>query len=292
MLFYGYNRLAAVHLECDGRRVEDIPVSRTLFDDLIVSVRKLFGHHELARYIGVIGVDVHRRRVVDMLHDIFARVGVTHLKANAGGRDNFTRFGVLFNNFNESFKGCVVDEETIVFAVFFNKDIERCKQFLAFPALGLLHGVFAVRQILGFGKAVLIAHKDISLGFLGIFIAACCFQIHLKLRTFFGCFDLGAAVIAMLNDSDFSLDNIFEGVERLCEVVLNRVELGLCTDVQTLGIDQISFGGADLTNRPIVAADIILGGKLTVCVGGIGVDELVAFIDAVLCTCEKSVALR
>ena len=114
MLFYGYDRLAAVHFECDGSRVENISVSRTLLDDFIIAVRQLFGHHELACYIGVIGVDIHRRRVVDMLHNIFARVGVTHLKANAGGRDNFTRFGVLFNNLNECLKGCVVDEEGIL----------------------------------------------------------------------------------------------------------------------------------------------------------------------------------
>ena len=96
MLFYSYNRLAAVHLECDWCGIEDISVSRTLLDDFIVAIGQLFGHHELARYIGVIGVDVRRRRVGYMLHNIFARVGITHLKANAGGRDNFTRFGVLF----------------------------------------------------------------------------------------------------------------------------------------------------------------------------------------------------
>ena len=205
---------------------ENISVCRTLLDNLIIAVRELFGHHELTRYIGVIGVDVHRRRVVDVLHDIFARVGVAYLKANTRRRDNFTRFGVLFNNLNECLKGCVVDEEAIGFAVFLNKDIERRKQFLAFPALGLLHGVFAVRQILGFGKAVLIAYKDISFGFLGVFIAAGGGKVYLKLCTFFGCFDLGAAVIAMLDYGDFSLDNIFEGVERLCEVVPSLIPKG------------------------------------------------------------------
>ena len=32
--------------------------------------------------------------------------------------------------------------------------------------------------------------------------------------------------------------------------------------------------------------------KLTVCVGGVGVDELIAFIDAVLCACKGRIALR
>ena len=127
MFFYGYNSLAAVHLECDGRGIEDISVSRTLLDDLIIAVREFIRHHELARYIGVIGVDVNRRRVADMLHDILARVGIAHLKANTRRRDNFARFRILFDNLNERLKGCVVYEEAIGFAVFLNKDIERCK---------------------------------------------------------------------------------------------------------------------------------------------------------------------
>ena len=237
MLFYGYNRLAAVHLECDGSRVENISVCRTLLDDLIIAVRKLFGHHELARCIGVIGVDVHRRRVVDMLHDIFARVGVTHLKANAGGRDNFTRFGVLFNNFNECLKGCVIDEETIYLSVLADEYRKRRKQFLALPALGLLNGIFAVRQILGFGKAILIAYEDISFGFLGVFVAARRFQIYFKFCADLRCFNFGSAVVAVLDDSNLAFDNILIGVKRLGNVVFHGIQLGFCADVQAFGID-------------------------------------------------------
>ena len=292
MLFYGYNRLAAVHLECDGSRVEDISVSRALLDDLIVTVGQLFGHHELAGDIGVIGVDVHRCGIVDVLHDIFAGIGVAHLEADTRRRDDLAGFRVLLDDLYKCFVRGIVDEEAINLAVLADIDIEGFKQFFAFPALCLTHGVFAVRQILGFGKAVLIAYKDISLGFLGVFIAACSFQIHLKFRAFFGRFDFGAAVVGVLDYGDFSLDYIFEGVERLCKIVFNGIEPGFCADVQTLGVKQISLGGADLTNRPIVAADIILGGKLTICVGGVGVNELVALIDAVLCTCKRGVALR
>ena len=100
-LLDGNNGFLAGHLECDGCGIEDIPVSRTLFDDLIIAVGQLFGHHELARDIGVIDVDHSRRRVIDMLHDIFARVGVAHLEANARSRDNLACFGVLFNDFNK-----------------------------------------------------------------------------------------------------------------------------------------------------------------------------------------------
>ena len=172
-----------------------------------------------------------------MLHDIFARVGVAYLEADARSRDNFACFGVLFNDFNERLIRSVVDEETVHLSVLADEYGKRRKEFLSVPSFGLLHGVFAVRQILGFGKAVLIAHKDISLGFLGIFIAARRFQIHLKLRTFFGCFDFGSAVIAVFDDSDLALDDILIGVKRLCNVIFNGIELGLRADVQALGID-------------------------------------------------------
>ena len=292
MLFYGYGGFRSVHLKCHWLGVQHISVSRALLDDLIIAVGQLFGQHELAGGVGIIGVDVHRRRVVDVLHDIFAGIGIAHLEADARRRDNFTGFRVLLDDLDQRFIWCVINEESVYFSFLADIDIEGFEQFLAFPAFNLFYGICAVRQVFGFGKTVFIAYENISFGFLGIFIATRRFQIYLKLRTFFGCFDFGAAVIAMLDYGDFPLDHIFKGVERLCKVVFYRVVLGLRTDVQALCIEQISLGGADLTNRPIVAADIPLGGELPLGVGGVGVDELISFIDTVLSTCEGGVALR
>ena len=231
------NGFLAVHLECDGSRVENISVSRTLLDDLIIAVRQFFGHHELARDIGIIGVNVRRRRVVDMLHDIFARVGVAHLETDARRRNDFTCFGVLFNDFNDCLIGRVVDEKTVYLSVLADEDGKRRKKLFAVPALNLPYGIFAVGQVFGFSKTVFVAYKDIPFGFLGVFVAACRFQIHFKLGAFFGCFDFGSAVIAVLNYGDFSLDDIFKRVEGLCKVVFHGIQLGFRTDVQAFGID-------------------------------------------------------
>ena len=216
-----------------------------MLDNLIVTVGQLFREHELAGDIGVIGVDVHRCGIVDVLHDIFAGIGVAHLEADTRRRDDLAGFRVLLDDLYKCFVRGIVDEEAINLAVLADIDIEGFKQFFAFPALCLTHGVFAVRQILGFGKAILIAHKDISLGFLGVLIAACSFQIHLKFRTFFGCFDFGTAVVAVFDDSDLALDDILIGVKRLCNVIFNGIQLGLRADVLTFGIQQISFGRAN-----------------------------------------------
>ena len=53
-----------------------------------------------------------------------------------------------------------------------------------------------------------------------------------------------------------------------------------------------SGGRADLFQQPVIVADIILGGKLTVCVGGVGVNEPIAFITAVHSARAKGIALR
>ena len=96
----------------------------------------------------------------------------------------------------------------------------------------------------------------------------------------------------MLDNRNLALDDILIGSEGLGNVVFHGIQLGLRTDMLTFGIEEVSFGRADFFQRPVIAADIILGGKLTVCIGGVGVNELIAFIDAILCTCEGGIALR
>ena len=58
------------------------------------------------------------------------------------------------------------------------------------------------------------------------------------------------------------------------------------------GIQKIALGRADFTDAPVIAAYIILGRELTVFIGGIGVNQFLAFVDAVNCTCKGSIALR
>ena len=96
----------------------------------------------------------------------------------------------------------------------------------------------------------------------------------------------------MLDDRNFAFDHIFKGVERLCKIVFNGIEPGFCADVQDFGIEEITLRGSDFFQRPVIAADIPLGGELPLGVGGVGVDELISFIDAVLRTGKRGIALR
>ena len=58
------------------------------------------------------------------------------------------------------------------------------------------------------------------------------------------------------------------------------------------GIKQITLRGSDLSHRPVVIADILLGNELSVFVGGVGIHKGFALIDAVNSTGKRSITLR
>ena len=74
--------------------------------------------------------------------------------------------------------------------------------------------------------------------------------------------------------------------------MLHGIELRLCADLMDGGIKQIALGGCDLSHRPVVIADILLGNELPVFVGGVGIHKGFALIDAVNSTSKRSITLR
>ena len=95
----------------------------------------------------------------------------------------------------------------------------------------------------------------------------------------------------MLDDSDISFDDLLIHII-LCRIILNRIKLWLRPYMVDGFIKQVALGRADFTHRPVISAYIILGRELTVFIGGIGVNQFLAFVDAVNCTCKGSIALR
>ena len=96
----------------------------------------------------------------------------------------------------------------------------------------------------------------------------------------------------MLDDGDIALLHLIGYSHGRRSVQLNGVIGRLCTDRINGAVQQIALRGADLTNRPVVAADIIAGGELAVLVGVVGIHKLIALIDAVGSTGQRGVALR
>ena len=154
-----------------------------------------------------------------------------------------------------------------------------------------MDGVDAVRHILCLSKADFITGKIITLGVLGNLVAACGFQVHSKLCTAFGCFDLRFAVIGVLDDGDIALCDLLGHI--ICRLImLHGIKLRLCTDLMNGGIKQITLGGCDFSHRPVVIADILLGYELPVFVGGVGINKGFALIDAINSPGKRSITLR
>ena len=154
-----------------------------------------------------------------------------------------------------------------------------------------MDGVDAVRHILGLGKAVFITGEIITLGVLGNLVAACGFQVHGKLSSAFGCFNLRITVIGVLNNGDITLYNLL-GHIICCLIMLHGIKLRFCTDLMDGGIKQITLRGSDFSHRPVVIADILLGNELPVFVGGVGIHNGFALIDAVNSTGKRSITLH
>ena len=154
-----------------------------------------------------------------------------------------------------------------------------------------MDGVNAVRHILGLSKAVFVTGEIITLGSLCAIIGASGFQMHRKLGTIFGCFDLRITVIGVLDDGDIALCDLLGHI--ICRLImLHGIKLRLCTDLMNGGIKQIALGGCDLPHRPVVIADILLSNELPVFVGGVGIHKGFALIDAVNSTGKRSITLR
>ena len=155
-----------------------------------------------------------------------------------------------------------------------------------------MDGIHAIGQVLALGKAVFIANKIVLLAIFGCFIAAGRFQIDGEHSALFMSFDLRITVVGVLDDSDIAFLYLLFHIYGGGSVQLNSVIGRLCADRINGAVQQIALGGGDLTNRPVVAADIIAGGELAVLVGVVGIHKLIALINAVGGTGKRSVALR
>ena len=265
--------------------------SGDLFEGVALAKLQLLRRDEHAGVIGVEGVDGGDLRI-GKGHFHLGAVRTEDLEARTRIGNGIAGLRVYLDDLNEGLKVGVVDEVAVGLAVLGNEHIKVAHQLTALPAGDLMHGIHAVGQVLALGKAIFIAGQVVPLCILCRLIAACGFQIDSEHSTFFGSFDLRIAVIRVLDDGDIALLHLLGNSHSRRSVQLNGVIGRLCTDSINGAVQQIALGGADLTNRPVVAADIIAGGELAVLVGVVGIRKLIALINAVGGTGKRSVALR
>ena len=280
------------HIELDRLMTEHIAVrSGDLLEGVALAKLQLLRRDEHAGVIGVEGVDGGNLRI-GKGHFHLGAIRTKDLETCSRIGNGIAGFCVHLDNLNEGLEVGVVDEVAIGLAVLGNEHIKVAHQLTALPAGDLMHGIHAVGQVLALGKAVFIAGQIVPLRILCRLIAACGFQIDGEHCALFGSFDLRITVIRVLDDGDIALLHLLSHSHGRCSVQLNGVIGRLCTDRINGAVQKIALGGADLTNRPVVAADIIAGGELAVLVGVVSIHKLIALINAVGGTGKRSVALR
>ena len=283
VLFDGDNSVGSVHLEFYRLAVEDITVGGLHFDQFVIPEFQGFGHHQSAGGIGAVHINIHRRGVIDMLFHKFSGFAVFDFEADTGSGNDVARLSVLLHNLNECLKFRVVDEIPVGLPVLADKHIKGGHEFASFPALCLVNSVNAIGKVLALRESVFIADQQVALGVAGVLITAGRFQIHFKFRTDFRCFDFCGTIVRMLDDGNFALCDGFENIHSGL-VVLHRVFLRLCANGIGLTVESVAFARHNFPDRPVIAADIVFGGKLAVLVGDVFIDQLFPLVDAVFGT--------
>ena len=280
------------HIELDRLMTEHIAVrSGDLLEGVALAKLQLLRRDEHAGVIGVEGVDGGNLRI-GKGHFHLGAIRTEDLEARTRIGNGIAGLRIHLDDLNEGLEVGVVDEVAVGLAVLGNEHIKVAHQLTTLPAGNLMHGVHAVGQVLALGKAVFIAGQIVPLTIFGGFIAAGRFQIDGEYCTLLGSFDLRVAVVGVLDDGDIALLHLLSHSHGRRSVQLNGVIGRLCTDRINGAVQKIALGVADLTNRPVVAADIIAGGELAVLVGVVGIHKLIALIDAVGGTGKRSITLR
>ena len=265
--------------------------SGDLLEGVALAKLQLLRRDDHAGVIGVEGVDGGNLRI-GKGHFYLGAIRTEDLEARTRIGNGIAGLRVHLDDLNERLEVGIVDKVAIGLAVLSNKHIKVAHQLTALPAGELMHGIHAVGQVLTLGKAVFIAGQVVPLCILCRLIAAGRFQIDGEYCTLLGSFDLCIAVIRVLDDGDIALLYLLGNSHSRRSVQLNGVIGRLCTDRINGAVQKIALGGADLTNRPVVAADIIAGGELAVLVGIVGVHLLLALENTVGRTGQRGVALR
>ena len=280
------------HIKLDRLMTEHIAVrSGDLLEGVALAKLQLLRRDEHAGVIGVEGVDGGNLRI-GKGHFHLGAIRTKDLEARTRIGNGIAGLRVHLDDLNEGLEVGVVDEVAVGLTVLGNEHIKVAHQLTAFPAGDLMHGVHAVGQVLALGKAIFIAGQIVPLRILCRLIAAGRFQIDGEYCTLLGSFDLRIAVIRVLDDGDIALLHLLAHSHGRRSVQLNGVIGRFCTDRINDAVQKIALGGADLTNRPVITANIVAGGELAVLVGVVGIRKLIALINAVGGTGKRSVALR
>ena len=159
------------HIKVNRGAVQYIAVGGLDFDQRVPgAILQLFRGDKVALGIGVERINGGGRRIGEG-HFHLAAVRAVNLEPGPRIGNGDAGFRVHLDHLDEALKIVVVDKIAVGLTVLGDIHFKIVHQLTAFPALGLADDISAVGQLLGLCKAILIADENITLGFLGIFIA-------------------------------------------------------------------------------------------------------------------------
>ena len=100
-------------------------------------------------------------------------IGIVDFKCGSGVGNGFSRFRIHLDDLQIGFKLSVVDEILIGLSMFVDRDRKGRHILGAIPALGLLHNIFPIGELLALRETIGIAGQDIPLVRIGGIVAAC-----------------------------------------------------------------------------------------------------------------------
>ena len=175
-------------------------------------------------------------------------------------------------------------------AVLRNKDIKVIDQLSAFPTLGLMHCVDAVRHLLTLGKSIFITGDGVALGLDRSVKRAGRFQIDLEFCAGLRRLDARLTVIGMFYQRNIALLDRLQRIDRRV-VQLNLIILRVSAYRIDGRIQQVAFTRVDLSYAPIRVTNIVLGDKGAIGIRSVTVYQGITFIDSISSACQAGIAL-
>ena len=298
------NGLAAVNAERHRLTGKDITIRRRHLVKLVIAGVQRLRQHQPAFIRNIERIKSLRVRVVDFLRDKFAGRQVFDLEPGTGHRDNITGLGVTLLHAQPCGDGAVIQDIAVSLTVCGNKYCKVRNKSLSIFAGNLVDRIVSIWQHFRRRKTIAVRRKQVALTFFRRIIAAGSFQVNLKdsagLRSFNGSFvrflrifflgHIRVRVIRMLDKLNVAVNHSFRDVVFRCvqlHFIQRRGRAHLINGI----IQKITGTWFNLTERPVIAADIIAGHKTAVRPGGVGIYQFTVIEQAISCACQGSIAL-
>ena len=265
------------------------------FDQMIVlAVRQNQRGHKITLIIGLECINISYRGVSDLLGHLVP-VRVVNLELRAAPRNDLAVKLIDLHNAQVRGNRSVVDCQVVMVVVNLanqNGELRREPRTLI-AGLGLMHHIGAVGQLDRLAAVTqVVGRQDTALVILSVLVRAGGLQPILELCTALELSGTGGSVGDELGDGECAAIDDLDRGNLGSNVVFDTVVLRLGANVIHALINLIASGRLDFTDGVIIAADVLVSGKLAVAADNVLLHQLVTLIETVHSTLKDTIAAR